>query len=38
VIERKLREWARDNAYTLVFLAAMFFVTWLVQVVLAYVL
>lgn len=28
----KIRVWAHDNAFTLIFLAAMFFVTWVVTV------
>jgi hypothetical protein len=37
VTERRIRRWAERNAFTLLFLSAMFAVTWLIQVLTTYV-
>lgn len=34
----KVRSWAHNNAFTLIFLSVMFFITWAVTTVVAYVL
>lgn len=37
ICNNKLRKWATENAYTLIFLSSMFIITWIIQGVLAWV-
>lgn len=37
-MNRRIRQWAHDNAFTLIFLTTMFVVTWMVSVVVNFVL
>jgi hypothetical protein len=34
--QSRIKKWAFDNAYTLIFLAVMFFITWTVEVVIKF--
>lgn len=36
--EDRFRDWVKKNAYTVIFLAVMFVVTWVIQVLVTYVL
>lgn len=37
VVKCKLRVWAAENAFTLIFLSSMFFITWVILLVTRYV-